>query len=193
MAGKDQYSTNLGLSVQPEIDQKQHPQIFLELFRIRTALKTLQGALDTYTGALSEDQKYWDQAKVYDTARVQNISRVYLVAGEDISVSQTVTITNVAGVPTVYKANATDATKPARAFCSVPAGVKSGAYGEFILLGVNPYFSGLTPGATYYLSTTSGQITATAPSTAGNIVQQTGYALDSKSLWFNPVLNWKVI
>lgn len=193
MAGKDQYSTNLGLSVLPEIDQKQHPQIFLELSRIRTALKSLQGALDTYTGALGEDPKYWDQARVSDTTRIQNISRVYAVAGEDISLAQMVTFTNVAGVITAFLANATNATKPTRAFCSVPSGVLSGAFGEFIICGVNPYYSGLTPAATYYLHTTSGQISTTAPATVGNIVQEIGYALSSTSLWFNPVLNWKVI
>jgi hypothetical protein len=193
MAAKDQYSTSIGLSVLPEIDQKQHPQIFLEFLRMRNAFKSLQGALDLYTGALSEDPKYWEQAKVYETTRIQNISRVYAKAGENITLGQTVTFTNVAGVLTAFKANATNNTKPARAFCSVTAGVLSGAFGEFILSGVNPYITGLTPAATYYLNTTSGQITATAPSTVGNIVQEVGYALSDKALWFNPILNWKVI
>lgn len=193
MPAKDQASTNLGLSVLPEVDQKQHPQIFLEFVRIRNALKTLQSALDVYTGALGEDPKYWNQAKVSDTTRIQNISRIYAQAGEDIGLSQTVTFTNVSGVLTAYKANATNATKPARAFCSVPSGVLSGAFGEFVLMGINPFYAGLTPGATYYLHTTSGQVFGSPPASAGNIVQEVGYALSSKALWFNPVLNWKVI
>lgn len=193
MPVKDQASTNLGLSVLPEIDQKQHPQIFLEFVRIRNALKTLQSALDVYTGALGEDPKYWNQTRVYDTTRVQNICRIYAQAGEDIALSQTVTFSDVSGVLTAYKANATNASKPARAFCSVPSGVLSGAFGEFVLLGINPYYTGLTPGATYYLHTTSGQIVGAAPGAAGNIVQPVGYALSTKSLWFNPVLNWRVI
>jgi hypothetical protein len=191
MAAKDQYSTNLGLSILPEIDQKQHPQIYLEFLRMRNALRALQGALDTYTGALSEDPTYWNQTQAYNTTRVQNISRIYAIAGEAISLSQQVNFYNNSGVLTARKANATDNTKPARAFCSVPAGVAAGAYGEFILLGVNPYYSGLTPGATYYLHTTSGQITSVAPVTVGNIVQEIGWAIDSNNLWFNPVLNWK--
>lgn len=37
-------------------------------------------------------------------------------------------------------------------------------------------FVGLTPGATYYLSKTPGQITAVAPSDPGDIIQRVGFA-----------------
>lgn len=40
----------------------------------------------------------------------------------------------------------------------------------------------LTVGATYYLSTTAGQITATAPTTPGNIVQVVGVAIAADTL-----------
>lgn len=47
-------------------------------------------------------------------------------------------------------------------------------------------FSGLTPGAPYFLSTTGGAITATPPAAAGNVVQCVGKALSATELWFSP-------
>lgn len=46
--------------------------------------------------------------------------------------------------------------------------------------------SGLTIGARYYLSTTAGLITTTAPTTAGHIVQYIGYAISATELIFEP-------
>jgi len=43
-------------------------------------------------------------------------------------------------------------------------------------------FSGLTPGATYYLSETPGQITDVAPTVQGSIVQEVGWARSSTTL-----------
>jgi hypothetical protein len=46
-------------------------------------------------------------------------------------------------------------------------------------------FSGLTPGATYWLSETPGQITTTAPITQGSIVQEVGWARNATTLVIN--------
>lgn len=46
--------------------------------------------------------------------------------------------------------------------------------------------SGLAAGSTYYLSTTAGAITATAPVGTADIVRVVGYALSSTVLWFKP-------
>ncbi len=43
-----------------------------------------------------------------------------------------------------------------------------------------------SPGDVLYLSTTSGELTATAPSAAGNIVRVMGYNLDGDRIYFNP-------
>lgn len=43
-------------------------------------------------------------------------------------------------------------------------------------------FSGLSPRATYYLSTTPGQLTATAPSSPGSIIQRIGFAKNPTTL-----------
>ncbi len=46
--------------------------------------------------------------------------------------------------------------------------------------------SGLTAGSTYYVSTTAGEITLTAPSASGDIVRIVGFALSTTELYFNP-------
>lgn len=43
-------------------------------------------------------------------------------------------------------------------------------------------FSGLTPGSTYFMSTTPGQITEVAPSALGSIVQRVGFAKNATTL-----------
>jgi len=48
--------------------------------------------------------------------------------------------------------------------------------------GVVTGFVGLTPGATYYLSETLGQITTTAPVNPGSIVQRVGFAKNATTL-----------
>jgi hypothetical protein len=79
------------------------------------------------------------------------------------------------------KANATDNTKPAYGF--VKAAVTSPNSGSVTgLYEDNAYVSSLTIGSVYYLSTTGGAVTATAPSTAGNIVQQLGIASAATNL-----------
>lgn len=187
MTEQNKFSTNLGLSVMPQVSQQKYPEIFLELLTLRQALKTLQGALDTYTGALSEDPQYWNQTPAYSSARIQNIARFYCTASVAISLGQLVDFTLISGTlqARLAAANIPASAIYAKAFCNMPAGVAAGNTGEFILLGVHPYFSGLTPGDTYYLSTTPGTITNIAPG-GGVIVQPIGYALSPTDLWFNP-------
>lgn len=54
-------------------------------------------------------------------------------------------------------------------------------------------FAGLTPGATYYLGTTPGTITTTAPSTPGNIVQRMGFARNATTLVVMTDRDWTEI
>jgi hypothetical protein len=85
---------------------------------------------------------------------------------------------------TARNANATDATKPAQGFVTASTTSPANATAYFpgqIVTGV----SGLTPGPVF-LSTTSGAVSSTAPSTAGNLVQQVGYALSATSFVFQP-------
>lgn len=85
----------------------------------------------------------------------------------------------------VRKANATDDTKPCD--CYIPAAISNGATGSVIAPGcIISGLSGLTPGSRYYLSTTGGGITDTAPSGSGNLVQEVGVAVSATQLFFSP-------
>lgn len=181
MASQEQYSTNLGISSLPEFSQKDFPELYVDALKLRGALRTLQGALDRYTGVLPIDQQYWSTQGV-NSVRLQNLSPVYAIAGEDIVAGAIVSFYDVSGVLTAQNANATAAGKPARAFAS--GIVATGSYGQFILCGINPYIGGLTNGATYYLSNTNGLI---APA-AGTILQRIGFAVGTSKLYFNPDL-----
>lgn len=85
----------------------------------------------------------------------------------------------------VRKADATTAAKPCNGF--VPSAIADTASGTVQGPGTKASgLSGLTPGATYYLHTTPGQITPTPPSGAGNLVQKVGVAVSATELFFFP-------
>lgn len=89
----------------------------------------------------------------------------------------------------MVKADADDAAKFSVGY--VTAGVTSGASGTANLIGgIITGFTGLTPGALYYLSATAGGITTTKP-TSG-IVQAVGVAISSTSLSyiFSPAIRY---
>ena len=69
---------------------------------------------------------------------------------------------------------------------ALPDGIVSGDYGEVTLMqGLSQAHSGLTIGSRYYLSTTPGALTTTAPVAVGNIEQFVGIALSDNLLYFN--------
>lgn len=67
-----------------------------------------------------------------------------------------------------------------------PAGITAAASGEIRFDGTITGLSGLTIGATYYLSATAGAITTTPPTTSGHIVQKVGVAISATELSFEP-------
>jgi hypothetical protein len=81
---------------------------------------------------------------------------------------------------TVDKASATDDTKPA---IGVVVSKPTATTAVVRWGGTASVFAGLTPGATYYLSTVAGTITDTAPSGSGNIVQRLGFAKNATTLF----------
>ena len=105
-----------------------------------------------------------------------------IVASEALNGGDFVNIWDDAGTPKVRKADATTIGKEADGFVidSALQDVVAMVYFE----GRNPSRAGLTIGARYYLSTTAGGITATAPSGAGNVVQYVGRATSETSLAF---------
>lgn len=87
------------------------------------------------------------------------------------------------GVIKARKADATTNAKPAHGFTLV--GVTAPASTTVYRLStVNTSLTGLTIGSDYFLSTTPGAVTTTAPSASGNIVQELGRATLTTSMVF---------
>lgn len=104
-------------------------------------------------------------------------------SSENLTAGDFVNFYNNGGVINIRKADATTNGKPADGF--VLANVTSPANATAYLISAkNTAVSGLTVGARYYLSTTPGLITATAPVTAGNIVQWLGKAKSATEFVF---------
>jgi hypothetical protein len=101
-------------------------------------------------------------------------------AGEALNAGDIVYISNTG---TVLKADATTPAKQARGYVLVA--VANAAVATVFFDESNTAVTGLTPGATYYLSATPGLVTATPPITTGQIVQQIGFATSATSLHVN--------
>ena len=100
---------------------------------------------------------------------------------ENLAAGAMVNLFNSSGTLNARNANATDATKPAHGFTltavTSPANATVWFHGS-----LNNAVSGLTLGSPVFLSAaTSGAVTATAPSAAGNLVQRVGNVAESAS------------
>ena len=104
-----------------------------------------------------------------------------IVASEALSAGDLVNIWNSSGAFKVRKADATSVGKEAHGF--VKTSVSNGASATVYFEGSNDVVTGLSPG-NQFLSTTPGLVTATAPSSSGNVVQVVGFATSSTSLNF---------
>jgi len=114
-----------------------------------------------------------------------NSHRFYTQASETILQGAAINLFPQVGVLFVRNANASTSSKPCDGFCSQQGGIAAGGIGEVILNnGVNTSLSGLVAGSRYFLSTTNGLLTVTAPVAAGNLQQSLGIAIDSQSLVF---------
>lgn len=100
-----------------------------------------------------------------------------LVAGDFVN------IFNDGGTVKVRKADATTNGKPAKGFVIANVAAPANAT-VYRVSQTNTQLSGLTLGVEYYLSTTPGIISSTAPSASGNIVQAVGVAATTTSLVF---------
>jgi hypothetical protein len=110
-------------------------------------------------------------------------SAITLTASGAISAGAAVNIYNNAGTASVRPA---DSTTPLQAHGYAPSAIASGANGQVDLSpGIISGLSGITVGQSYWLGT-SGAFTATAPSTAGNIVQICGVGISTTSIFFSP-------
>lgn len=107
-----------------------------------------------------------------------------MIASEALSAGNLVNVWNDAGTVKARKTDATTSGKESDGFvlASYSADDTASVYFEGLITGL----SGLTLGARYYLSTTAGNITATAPSSAGNVLQYVGKAVSATELSFEP-------
>lgn len=111
-----------------------------------------------------------------------------LPASEALAAGDLVNIWFDAGTAKVRKADATTEGKEADGFVKAAVGLNATAavYFEGRITGL----SGLTPGTRQYLATSAGQVVASAPATAGNIVQWIGVAVAAGEIDFeksNPI------
>jgi hypothetical protein len=105
-----------------------------------------------------------------------------ITASEALSAGDFVNVWNSTGAK-ARKADASTSGKEAVGF--VLSAVSNGAAATVYFEGTNTGVTGLTPGLNF-LSTTPGAATATAPSTAGQVVQRIGYATAATALNFEP-------
>lgn len=107
---------------------------------------------------------------------------ISLTAGEALTAGDYVTID---GAGEVVRASAASGGNSAVGY--VKDSVTSGSSVTVYFEGTNDAVSGLTPGATYFLSdTTPGGVTTTIPTDAGEIVQKIGIAISATALTFEP-------
>lgn len=108
---------------------------------------------------------------------------VVVASSENLLAGDFVNLYSNSGTINVRKADATSNAKPADGF--VLANVTSPANATVYLISAqNTAVSGLTVGADYYLATTPGTVTATAPSSSSNIIQRLGKAKSATALVF---------
>lgn len=107
-----------------------------------------------------------------------------LEATEALSGGDFVNVYNDSGTAKCRKADATTAGKEANGF--VLAAVLMSGTATVYVAGINTQVAALTPGTVYYLATTAGGVTDTAPSGSGNIVQRIGRTLSATELPFEP-------
>lgn len=101
-------------------------------------------------------------------------------AGESLSAGDIVYFDSTGKV---MKAEASTIAKAGRGY--VTQVYTSGATATVYFDDSNPSLTGLTPGSTYYLSTTAGQVTTTPPTTTNSIVQEIGFASSATNLRVN--------
>lgn len=156
------FSTDLRIPLSPFVDQTKNPDIYNDLQLVHSAIRSLQGYIDTFLTPIIT-------AKATETIGVG--AAVSFVQYSDGSIGVRNATNNAAG-------------KECDAFALI-AGVLGSAV-NCQTFGINDYFTGgVTVGARYYLGT-GGQYTVTAPVAAGTLVQELGVGITPTSILFRP-------
>lgn len=107
-------------------------------------------------------------------------------ASEALAAGAAVNLYNNGGTLTARNADASTANGGRKLDGFVIGAVASGATATVYRNGLNTGLTGITPGADYFLSTTPGQFTTTAPSAAGQTQQYAGKGISASSLDVQP-------
>jgi len=134
-------------------------------------------------GSNANDVPYWDGDKwvpaPHDVAAGYTIE---IEASENLTAGDLVDIWNDGGTEKVRMA---DTSENYLADGYVIDAVTSGNIAIVYTIGINRELSGMTPGAKQFL-TTDGDVTETAPSTSGYVIQEVGIALSATEMKFEP-------
>ena len=110
------------------------------------------------------------------------VETLSIMAAENLAAGDLVNVFNDAGTRRVRKADASN-NRPAHGF--VEEALASPAAATVYFSGqINNQLTGLITGTRMYLATTAGQVTATPPSSSGEILQFVGAAVGADSLLF---------
>lgn len=144
----------------------------------KAAVQTSAGAADAgKIGALDSNGKW--AANMMPSGFGADVNAIQ--ASENLAANDLVNVHNASGASRVRKADASAEGKEANGF--VLAAVTSGQMADVYAEGTNAGLSGLTPGP-LFLSTTPGQVTSTAPTGTGQVVQRVGAAISATALNF---------
>jgi hypothetical protein len=183
------YRIILGL---PQLPEGVPPELFNQFFIIYQAINNLLRQISQFAGIDAQDSTIWDQLSVDDTIWQIVPTRWYARQNEALNFGDAVSAFLSSGELQVRKANATDNTRPCIGFVTSQDHTSSiGSFCEVTAsVGLITGISGMTAGTRYFLSTSAGLITSTAPVAAGNIEQVVGIALASNRLLVNINMAW---
>lgn len=178
----------------PDASSVKDEDINTELSYCFGALRTLALKIDETTGALSPTSDTWNTIQPTDSILGNTTNKFYCVCSANIAFGAMVNFFNLSPTKVQAKpAKADNFANAAAGFCVTPGGFTAGQIGEFVVgPGVNNGIGGLVPGTWYFLDPTSasGQVTATAPTIAGQIYQLIGQALTDSALLVGSLNNW---
>jgi hypothetical protein len=132
----------------------------------------------TFSDELVLHPSYWEE----DSGRISKVEE--LTAGATLVAGNVCYLSAIDGKMEIGDASSSSSSVGLLGICR-QSSINEDDEGTFLISGVYTT-SGLTTGATYYLSKTPGGFTSVAPSVAGDIVRIIGYALSSTELLFTP-------
>lgn len=98
---------------------------------------------------------------------------------------------DASGIPNILLADADAAASAGTPMLGcLQQNIANGASGRVQIFGVKAGFTGLTPAAAQYVSTTAGDLTETKPSGSGDIVRVFGHAISATEVFVNPSNAW---